>query len=185
MLFMKILVYILVLVLAFPFVFAANECDSFCTDKSYDYGVCRSTVDEGFCNGNSEEDVYSFSPCTDFKRCCCGYGSETVPSNESVSNSSVGENTSSDIVPVLSSESKGVSKTAFWILLVLVVLLGLAVWWQKGFSDSGKEDKEEKKEHTKQEHKEADHHDHGKEVHVHEDEEMSEEDMDEDDSKER
>lgn len=122
---MKFVFPILCLFLLVPLV-SAERCDSFCLGKEYDYGTCRETTETGFCEGKAAEDVYSFALCSNFERCCCGFGSEGSVSNGSVSfiNDSFGN--SSAVIHV-AKESPSFAHSAFGYLLVLVVLLALGV----------------------------------------------------------
>jgi hypothetical protein len=103
------------LLLLMPLVLA-DECDSFCTEKGYDFGDCRLTTEEGFCGGNEDEDVFGFSQCEGLERCCCGNGSVA----EEADNESA---TSSFNLPDFT-----MAQGLFWILLVVVVILGIGVY---------------------------------------------------------
>lgn len=123
---MKAFIFLFIFFLLVPFVAAADSCDVFCTAKEYDYGTCRETWESGFCAGNTEEDVYSFSQCIDFERCCCGY-SDTV--ENSTVDTVAGEPVCQVAVPI--------AETLFWFLLILVVLLALAYWMNMGKKEDG------------------------------------------------
>ncbi|HLC22439.1 MAG TPA: hypothetical protein VJJ79_01565 [Candidatus Nanoarchaeia archaeon] len=120
---MKTFIFLFIFFLLVPFVAAADSCDAFCTMKEYDYGSCRETWESGFCAGNSEEDVYSFSQCTDFERCCCGYSGAVAAENDTI-DTVAGEPVCQVAVPV--------AETLFWFLLILVMLLALAYWMNGG-----------------------------------------------------
>ena len=59
---MKNKIYLLLFVLLLP-IAVASECDNFCLEKEFDFGTCRVTIEDGFCNGNSAETVFGFSTC--------------------------------------------------------------------------------------------------------------------------
>lgn len=125
----KVLILGLIVFLFVPFVLAV-ECDDFCKEQSYDYGICRNTVETGFCEGNTNETVFGFSQCTDIQRCCCGNEEEiieeVVDETPDVSNFSI----------------SAFAENVFWFLLAIVAVLGLAVIINKiAFKeDKGKEE---------------------------------------------
>ncbi len=139
---MKSLPFLALLLFLLSFAFtSANACTNFCVDEGYTYGACRETSEsKGFCEGKDEE-VYSFSPCTNFKRCCCG--NETVSLEEasdveeSLPVANVSEEVSSQAPFVLGDFAQNI----FLALLLLVAVLGLAVLVKKkAFSEEEKKD---------------------------------------------
>ncbi len=142
--------------LTFLSVVSATTCDDLCVEKGYVYGACRETTEEnGFCAGKSE-DVYGFSPCEDYARCCCGNDVNNAPltDQENSTNSLTGDATSSPSSDV--PDSAGFSpKSLFWPLIVVVGLLALGVFIQKkAFKDGDKKEeapKEEKVEEMNEE----------------------------------
>ncbi|MSR86260.1 hypothetical protein EXS74_02600 [Candidatus Woesearchaeota archaeon] len=140
--------------LTFLFVVSATSCDDLChIEKGYVYGACRETTEEeGFCAGKTE-DVYGFSQCTDYERCCCGNDATNAPleEEENTTNSATGEVVSSEVP-----DSSGFDpKSLFWPLIIVVGVLALGVFIKKkAFKDEDKkeeESKEEKVEETKEE----------------------------------
>lgn len=119
---------------SFSFV-SATSCDSFCGDKGYDYGTCRETTEDlGFCEGRSE-DVYGFSFCKNYERCCCGKDANTSLSKDSLGSSSTGD--------VTTTASSGTfAEGIFWPLAILVVLLGLSVILKNKAFRTGRKDEE-------------------------------------------
>ncbi|MBS3162823.1 hypothetical protein J4467_02760 [Candidatus Woesearchaeota archaeon] len=116
--------------LLLPFALA-TECDDFCADEGYNYGECRDTVEDGFCEGNTNEKVFGFSQCTNIQRCCCGNDDGVVPEE------TVKEKSDFSVTAF--------AENSFWFLLAIVALLGLAVIINKvAFND--KEKKDEKNE---------------------------------------
>jgi len=108
----------------------ATECDEFCTEEGYDYGECRDTVEEGFCEGNINEDVFGFSQCTNIQRCCCGNDDGVLPED------SVEETEGSDFSVTAFAEN------IFWFLLALVAILGLIVIINKVAFDNKEKNEE-------------------------------------------
>lgn len=107
----------------------ANECDDLCVEKGFDFGACKDTIEDGFCEGDTDETVFGFSQCTDLQRCCCGYekGSETPDETT--------EDSTGFTMPEIS-----VASGIFWILLVIVLMLLVAIYYK------GKGKKEVKEE---------------------------------------
>lgn len=125
---------LLFLVLLLPLAIA-SECDDFCLEKEFDFGACRATTEEGFCQGNSAETVFGFSTCENYDRCCCGNVDETIVDDE--------ENDSSSFVDLYKDKSAfDIAENMFWVLLVVVAILALAVAIKK---------KSSKKEEIKEE----------------------------------
>ena len=122
--------------LLLPLAFAI-ECDEFCAGEGYNYGICRDTVEAGFCEGNTDEKVFGFSQCTNVQRCCCG-NDDGVLSED----------------PVESEESNfsisTFAENIFWFLLAVVAILGIAVIISKvAFSDKDNKKEEDKKDEEK------------------------------------
>ncbi len=125
-----ILLFILLLPLA-----VASECDDLCLEKGFDFGACKATIEEGFCNGNSAETVFGFSTCENYDRCCCGNVEGTV--DETI----VDEGSS--LVDLYKDKSAfDIAENLFWVLLLIVAILALAVAIKK---------KSSKKEEIKEE----------------------------------
>ena len=112
---------------------SANDCDDFCLEKEYAYGVCRETSEtSGFCEGE-DEDVYGFSACVDYERCCCGNEQDDSSSGD---NSSTAEDSSAQ-----NASPRSFSEQIFFPLAVVVILLALAVILKKKmFREEKKED---------------------------------------------
>lgn len=130
---MKPLFLAFVFLLLVPFAVADDVCQTFCIENNYTYGACRATVEEGFCEGITTETVYSFSQCTNYERCCCGYGvapdaNETVV-NETAEETVVADTEESEPSTIV---QVPVAETLFWFLLILVGLLAVAYWTKKG-----------------------------------------------------
>lgn len=141
------LLLLLVFVLSTFDVSAAQSCTSFCKTKDYLHGVCRTTTESGFCQ--TDEQVYGFSPCTNYKRCCCGNSEQSLKEDSNAT--SVQNETVSEAVPSANSAVQedfhwgSFAQGIFWYLVVLVLLLGFAVFIKKeAFSQEHK--KEEAKE---------------------------------------
>ncbi|MBI5797512.1 hypothetical protein HZA98_01250 [Candidatus Woesearchaeota archaeon] len=138
------LLLLLVLVLSAFDVSAAQGCNSFCKTKDYLHGVCRATTESGFCQG--DEQVYGFSQCTNYKRCCCGNSEQVLKEDSNVT--SVQNETVSETAP---SSVQGdfhwgsFAKSIFWYLVILVLLLGFAVFIKNKafFSEPKKEEAKE------------------------------------------
>jgi len=125
----------LVLLLSFQ-VALASDCDDYCQDESYDYGSCKETTEEGFCDGNDDDDVFGFEYCEDLERCCCG--------NDDGSDESTDDNTDDElegnVVEENSEEgsscpsydewasvcSKSSAELFFWLMLFIVIVLVIA-----------------------------------------------------------
>jgi hypothetical protein len=129
------LIWGIFLLILLPLVLA-TECDDFCKEQSYDYGICRDTVEAGFCEGNTNETVFGFSQCTDIQRCCCGNDNGVVPVEET-----------EEVVEEESNFDFGAfAENIFWFLLALVAVLGIAVIINKVAFNEKKDKEEEKKE---------------------------------------
>ncbi|HIH15386.1 MAG TPA: hypothetical protein HA360_00610 [Nanoarchaeota archaeon] len=138
---MKRIIFLSFLLLILVPLISAEDCDDFCLDKDYTYGACRETTEnKGFCEGKNE-DVYGFSSCENYERCCCGFEVEEESSGD------VEENSSNDA----SSETvdKGpLAENLFLPLILLVILLALAVLLKK---KAFRREEEKKDEEIKEE----------------------------------
>ena len=149
---MKRLLFLIIVLFAFTSVFvSAENCHSFCVEKYYLYGACRSTSEsKGFCSGK-DETVYGFSECKDFQRCCCGNDPANAPSiEEEVAVKEDTDNNVEEVVASVETSSSAFSfgdfaERAFSPLFWLVVLLAVGVILKKKAFR-----KEEKKGSTEQ-----------------------------------
>lgn len=140
-----IVVFVLLLLNSFPVL--GDACSVFCEEEGYDTGVCRKTTEsKGFCEGK-EEDVYGFSECTDFKRCCCRNGGlEETAIEENVSE----ENRNGVTGEVVAEDSVSAAEDFFIPLIVLVALLALGVILKKKIFREETQEEEKKEEEAKE-----------------------------------